>query len=148
MPEAVRDVADEGSGDRDGRGSGPPPLWSVTLTVAGAGTDPRAVRAGLDRLLAQSPFLSSVRYSGERAELRYWDEAEDVDDAAAMALRLWSEHRGSADLPDWSVVGVEVVDRATVEHRAAQRSGGRWRPARRARPGQAPVELVGDIAPW
>ncbi|NAZ82209.1 hypothetical protein GTR02_10300 [Kineococcus sp. R8] len=129
--------------------SGPPPLplWSVTLTLAGEHADVAEVRAGLDRLLAESPFLSSVRYSGHRAELRYWDEAEGADDAAAMALRLWPEHRDSAGLPDWCVVGVEVVDRGTVEHRAAQRARGSWRPARRARGGQA-LDLLGDIAPF
>ncbi|NIZ93108.1 hypothetical protein F1544_19165 [Kineosporiaceae bacterium B12] len=125
----------------------PLPLWSVTLTLAGDPADVAEVRAGLDRLLAQSPFLSTVRYSDHRAELRYWDEAEGADDAAAMALRLWPEHRETAGLPDWCVVGVEVVDRDTVEHRAAQRARGPWRPARRSRGAQA-LDLIGDIAPW
>ncbi|WP_432562687.1 hypothetical protein [Kineococcus sp. SYSU DK003] len=121
------------------------PLWSVTLTVAGHATDVCDVRAALDRLLAEHPFLSSVRYSATRAEVRYWDEARDVDDAAAMALRLWPDHRVSAGLPAWSVVGVEVVDRETVEHRVAAQSGGRLRrPLRRART----LDLIGDIAPW
>ena len=127
----------------------PMPLWSVTLTVAGAETDPGCLRAALDRLLAERPFLSSVRYSATRVELRYWDEARDVDDAAAMALRLWPEHRSSAGLPPWSVVGVEVVDRATVEHRVDQqaqrpRRGSGSPPVRRARA----LDLIGDIAPW
>jgi len=125
----------------------PLPLWSVTLTLAGDAADEAEVRAGLDRLLAQSPFLSSVRYSAGRVELRYWDEAEGPDDAAAMALRLWPEHRESAGLPDWCVVGVEVVDRGTVEHRAAQRARGGWRPQRRSR-GARPLDVVGDIAPF
>ena len=123
------------------------PLWSVTLTVAGHATDVGEVRSALDRLLAEHPFLSSVRYSATRAELRYWDEARDVDDAAAMALRLWPEHRVSAGLPDWSVAGVEVVDRATVEHRAEAQAASRHRrgaPVRRART----LDLIGDIAPW
>lgn len=123
------------------------PLWSVTLTVAGATTDLVEVRAALERLLSQHPFLSSVRYDCARAELRYWDEARDVDDAAAMALRLWPEHRVSAGLPAWSVVGIEVVDRTTVEHRVDQQTATRHRPgapARRART----LDLIGDIAPW
>jgi hypothetical protein len=122
-------------------------LYSVTLTVAGEPTDVVEVRAALDRLLTQHPFLSSVRYDATRAELRYWDEARDVDDAAAMALRLWPEHRVSAGLPAWSTVGIEVVDRPTVEHRVDQRSLARHRrssPVRRART----LDLIGDIAPW
>lgn len=129
----------------------PLPLWSVTLTVAGVETDLGPLRTALDRLLAEHPFLSSVRYSTTRAELRYWDEARDVDDAAAMALRLWPEHRASAGLPAWSVVGVEVVDRATVLHRVDQQaarprpgSGGGGLPAGRTRT----LDLIGDIAPW
>lgn len=121
-------------------------LYSVTLTVAGDHTDVDEVRAALERLLTQHPFLSSVRYDATRAELRYWDEARDVDDAAAMALRLWPEHRVSAGLPAWSTVGIEVVDRRTVEHRVDQQSA-RHRagvPARRART----LDLIGDIAPW
>ena len=129
----------------------PLPLWSVTLTVAGAATDVGELRAALDRLLSAHPFLSSVRYSDARVELRYWDEARDVDDAAAMALRLWPEHRVSAGLPDWRAVGVEVVDRETVEHRAEQhaqqRSHAGPRPQRRARAGRV-LDLIGDIAPW
>ncbi|MEZ0164267.1 hypothetical protein AB2L27_05735 [Kineococcus sp. LSe6-4] len=123
------------------------PLWSVTLTVAGKATEVTEVRSALDRLLGEHPFLSSVRYSATRAELRYWDEARDVDDAAAMALRLWPEHRVSAGLPDWSVAGVEVVDRATVEHRAETQAAARRRrglPGRRVRT----LDLIGDIAPW
>jgi hypothetical protein len=128
----------------------PLPLWSVTLTVAGIETDLDTLRTALDRLLAEHPFLSSVRYSSTRVELRYWDEARDVDDAAAMALRLWPEHRVSAGLPCWSVVGIEVVDRATVEHRVDQQAGRRLGvgsggvPARRVRT----LDLIGDIAPW
>lgn len=123
------------------------PLWSVTLTVAGETSDVEEVRAALERLLTQHPFLSSVRYDCSRAELRYWDEARDVDDAAAMALRLWPEHRVSAGLPAWSVVGIEVVDRTTVEHRVDQQAAARHRrgmPVRRARS----LDLIGDIAPW
>ncbi|WP_345714194.1 hypothetical protein, partial [Kineococcus glutinatus] len=100
-------------------------LWSVTLTVAGDAVDPAQLRAGLERLVGERPFLSSVRYCADRAEVRYWDEADGLDDAAAMALRLWGEHRRSAGLPDWRPVGLEVVDRGTVEHRAARVAGPR-----------------------
>ena len=93
------------------------PLWHVTVTLAGKPTDSHALRAGLERLTHQSPFLASARYACDRVEVRYWDEAEDIDDAAAMALRLWHEHRESAGLPDWHVVGLEVLDRATLRER-------------------------------
>ena len=33
-------------------------------------------------------------------------------DVASLALRLWNEHRESAGLPRWEVVGLEVVERA------------------------------------
>ncbi|MGI4896208.1 MAG: hypothetical protein ACRYF3_13950 [Janthinobacterium lividum] len=125
----------------------PFPLWSVTLTVAGAVTDVDGLRAALDRLLGAHPFVSSVRYCDTRVELRYWDEARDVDDAAAMALRLWPEHQVSAGLPAWGVVGIEVVDRDTVEYRAAQRARGVNRVQRRDHPGRV-LDLLGDIAPW
>ncbi|MFP5336282.1 MAG: hypothetical protein ACLGIV_13320 [Actinomycetes bacterium] len=93
------------------------PLWHVTVTLAGEPADAPALRAGLERLTEESPFLASARYAGDRVEVRYWDEAENIDDAAAMALRLWHEHRVSAGLPDWHVVGLEVLDRATLRER-------------------------------
>nr|WP_205707383.1 hypothetical protein [Kineococcus vitellinus] len=126
-------------------------MWSVTLTVAGAAVEVEELRAALDRLLGEHPFLSSVRYCATRVELRYWDEARDADDAAAMALRLWPEHRSRTGLPPWSVVGVEVVDRTTVEHRVAQQGaqqGARRRPHAGARPRTRSLDLIGDIAPW
>ena len=97
------------------------PLWHVTLTLAGDPFDPDILRRGLDRLVVERPFMLSVRYDECRAELRYWDEAEDVDDAAALALRLWGDHRASCDLPAWRVVGLEVLDRETVRSRGAGR---------------------------
>ena len=95
-----------------------PPMWHVTLTVVGAERDPADVRSALGRLTHERPFLLSVRYAADRAEVRYWEEARDLEDAAALALRLWGEHRGSAGLPPWRVAGLEVVDRATFQRRA------------------------------
>jgi hypothetical protein len=62
--------------------------------------------------------------------VRYWEEAGDCGDAAALALRLWGEHRTSADLPPWRVVGLEVVDESVYRERsdAAVMSVGAWRP--------------------
>jgi hypothetical protein len=101
---------------------GEPALWHVTLTVAGDAVDPTALRDALERLAAERPFMVSMRYGLDRAELRYWDEAEDLDDAAALALRLWGDHRASAHLPDWKVVGLEVLDRPTMLARGDERS--------------------------
>lgn len=101
--------------------SGGLPLWHVTLTVAGDACDETQLHDALNLLVLERPFMLSVRYDLERAELRYWDEAEDVDDAAALALRLWGDHRVSCALPCWRVVGIEVLDRDTVRARGAGR---------------------------
>ena len=76
------------------------------------------VREALERLTHERPFLRSARYAADRAELRYWEEARDLEDAAALALRLWGEHRSTAGLPPWRVAGLEVVDRTTFQRRA------------------------------
>ena len=110
-------------------------LWNVTLTVGGAPEDPDAVRAALERLAAEQPFLVSGRYSADCAELRYWEEAETCGDACALALRVWGEHRGSARLPAWQVVGLEVVDRQVSERRA---DGATLR--------QAPISLLTPVS--
>jgi hypothetical protein len=88
-------------------------MWHVTLTLGGAPLERAGVRDALERLCQERPFLVSARYAPDRAELRYWEQADCLDDAAALALRLWGEHRASAELPPWRVVGLEVVDRET-----------------------------------
>ncbi len=113
-----------------------PALWHVTLVVAGARTEPDEVRTALGRLAEERPFLLSARYTTERAELRYWEEAGCLDDAAALALRLWGEHRRSAGLPAWSVAGLEVLDRATFQWRSDQGAG------------PAPLVGAGGIRPF
>ena len=100
------------------------PMWHVTLTMAGDQRAPDEVRASLERLADERPFLLTARYSADRAELRYWEQAGELEDAAALALRLWGEHRISADLPPWRVTGLEVVDRVTYQRRAAHTSAG------------------------
>ena len=105
-------------------------LWHVTLTVAGDERDADDVRAALERLSAERPFLLSGRYGREREELRYWDEALECADACAMALRLWFDHSRSAELPPWRVIGLEVLDRDEHQRRAgtALAPTGGWRP--------------------
>ena len=88
-------------------------LWHVTVTVSGDAQEASATCAALSRLQTERPFLHSLRYDTDRAEIAYWEESADMLDAASLALRLWNEHRSSAELPAWQVVGLEVVERET-----------------------------------
>ena len=92
-------------------------MWHITVTVAGTPVEGPVIKAALERLSEEHPFLLSGRYSTDRAEVRYWEEAPDVATALRMASDLWNLHSGSADLPPWRVVGVEVVDRDTFHRR-------------------------------
>lgn len=92
-------------------------MWHVVLTVAGAPHDAEVVRAAMLRLRDEHAFLHSLRYDVDRAEISYWEQAVEMLDAAAMAMRVWFEHRESAELPPWDVVGLEIVDQATYELR-------------------------------
>ncbi len=92
-------------------------MWHITLTVAGGAIPEPEIRAALERLSHEHPFLLSGRYAADRAEVRYWEEATDVATALRMAVLLWDEHIVSSQLPRWRVVGVEVVDRDTFHRR-------------------------------
>jgi len=92
-------------------------MWHITLTLAGEHVPEPVIKAALERLSVEHPFLLSGRYSADRAEVRYWEEAVDVSAALRMAVHLWDEHAVSAQLPPWRVVGVEVVDRETFHRR-------------------------------
>ncbi|MGN6781037.1 MAG: hypothetical protein ACTHJH_06010 [Marmoricola sp.] len=91
--------------------------WHVTLTLAGDPVEQVLVRAALLRLVEERPFLDSVRFGRDSAELRFWDQGASMLDVASLALRLWDEHRESARLPRWEVVGLEVVERGVQELR-------------------------------
>ena len=93
----------------------------------------RDIRVGLERLSHDHPFLLSGRYGVDRAEVRYWEEGPDAASVVRLALELWDEHRISSGLPDWEVVGVEVLDRETFR--------------RRGRVSLPPVSLVG-VSPF
>ncbi|MFH8792616.1 hypothetical protein [Streptomyces sp. NPDC017941] len=108
---------------REGEPSDAPRLWHVTLSVSGARTPLAEVRRGLEQLAHDHPFLLTSRYAQDHAEIRYWEEARDLHDAAAVALRLWGEHRQSAKLPPWEIVGLEVIDRDTYHQRIAEGYG-------------------------
>ena len=45
-------------------------------------------------------------------------------DVASLAMRVWNEHRESANLPRWEVVGLEVLEKTVRD--------GRTLPAQRA----------------
>ena len=130
MPQVTERVP----GTRTARPTESRPMWHVTLTVVGSAVAPAEVRAALERLTHEQPFLLSARYAADRAELRYWEEARNLEDAAALALRLWGEHRRSADLPPWRVTGLEVVDRATYQRRATDGPAPALMPAGGVRP--------------
>jgi len=98
-------------------------LWYVTLSVAGQEVPLADVRRCLEQLAHDHPFLLAGRYANDRAEIRYWEEARDLHDAAAVALRLWGEHRVSAKLPPWEIVGLEVLGRETYHQRLAEGYG-------------------------
>ncbi|MFF9620299.1 hypothetical protein [Streptomyces griseosporeus] len=100
-----------------------PRLWHVTLSVSGQEVPLTEVRRGLEQLAHDHPFLLTSRYAGDHAEIRYWEEARDLHDAAAVALRLWGEHRRTAGLPPWEIVGLEVIDRETYHQRVAEGYG-------------------------
>ncbi|MFB9635041.1 hypothetical protein ACFFR9_15690 [Streptomyces spiralis] len=109
--------------DGGGDPAGLPRLWHITLRVSGARAPLQEVRRGLEQLAHDHPFLLTSRYADDHAEIRYWEEARDLHDAAAVALRLWGEHRQSAKLPPWEIVGLEVIDRDTYHQRLAEGYG-------------------------
>ncbi|MGY5127516.1 hypothetical protein [Streptomyces nigrescens] len=98
-------------------------LWHITLSVSGAEAPLKEVRRALEQLAHDHPFLLTSRYANDHAEIRYWEEARDLHDAAAVALRLWGEHRSTAKLPPWEIVGLEVIDRETYHQRLAEGYG-------------------------
>ena len=92
--------------------------WHVTLTLAGEPVEPLLLRRALTRLGEERPFLDSVRSSSRSVELQYWDEGQSMLDVASLAMRLWNEHRDSANLPAWEVVGLEVLEKQVRATRA------------------------------
>jgi hypothetical protein len=115
--------------------AGEPVLWYVTVTVAGPATSRSDVREALERLSLERPFVVSARFAEDRAEVVYWDESDDVAVAAAQALRMWHDHHASAKLPDWRVVGLEVLDRVTAR-------------LRRDRFDEPQIRVLGEIRPY
>ena len=88
-------------------------MWHVTLTVSGESQPIDHVRQALERLSHAHPFLLEARYGNDRAELRYWEEAEGMDAAVAIASAMWGANERSSGLPGWDVVGLQILDRQT-----------------------------------
>lgn len=137
VPDLSIEISGSSAGSPPEADAGALPLWHVRVTLAGAPTDPQALSEALRGLCEANPFLASVRYNAERAEVTYWDEAEDADDAAALALRVWHDHRRRLGLPAWEVVGLEVVDRDTRAVRGDSGTG----------TGAGP-SAIGDVRPF
>jgi hypothetical protein len=91
--------------------------WHVTLTLSGDPVEPLIVRAAMQRLNEERLFLDSVTATGDSVEIQFWDQGESMLDVASLAMRLWNEHRESAKLPDWEVVGLEIVEKDVRERR-------------------------------
>ena len=93
--------------------------WHVTLTLAGEPVELLMARAAIQRLTTEHLFLDSATTTGDTAEIQFWDEGENMLDVASLAMRLWNEHRESASLPAWEVIGLEVVEKDLRERRNA-----------------------------
>ncbi|NGN67155.1 hypothetical protein G5C51_25010 [Streptomyces sp. A7024] len=119
-PRSVDNLRDLGNGQPERETAR---LWHITLSVSGPEAPLKDVRRSLEQLAHDHPFLLTSRYANDHAEIRYWEEARDLHDAAAVALRLWGEHRNSAKLPPWEIVGLEVIDRQTYHQRVADGYG-------------------------
>ena len=91
----------------------------VTITLAGTPVEPMLLRAALLRLCEERPFLDSVRFAKDAVELQFWDQGETMLDVASLALRLWDEHRDSAGLPRWQVIGLEVLEQPVHDARSS-----------------------------
>lgn len=98
-----------------------PRHWHVRVTVAGDAMEPMLVRGALQRLSEERPFLQSAAFTDTSAQVSYWDEGNSLLDVSSLALRMWSEHRETAGLPQWEVVGLEVVEKVAYERAPAGR---------------------------
>lgn len=104
-----------------GEGGGEPVrMWHVVLNVEGDAAPLPALKRGLEQLANDHPPFLTARYATDHAEIRYWEQADTLQDAAALALRLWGEHIASAGLPRWEIVGLEVIDRPIYHQRVAE----------------------------
>ena len=94
--------------------------WHVRLTLSCTPVEPLILRGAIQRLKQERPFLDSVTSNGESVEIQFWDQGESMLDVASLAMRLWNEHRHSANLPNWEVVGLEVVGKDLHDKRSSR----------------------------
>ncbi len=99
--------------------SAPGILWHVTILVSGKPTATSQISAAMRRLCDLDPGNMGARYQADPAELQFWDEGADIEQVMVAAVRLWQRSRAAAGLPDWSLVGVEVLDRGLWRERQA-----------------------------
>ncbi|MDP9822379.1 hypothetical protein [Nocardioides massiliensis] len=95
----------------------------MTLSVSGQPMEEPMVARALQRLSEQRPIVHGLRCSGDHAEIQFWEEGESLLDVASLALRVWMEHRSSAGLPRWELVGLEIVERDLHASRAPEATG-------------------------
>lgn len=135
-----------GDRHRGGEARDLPRLWHVTLSVSGEPAPVAEVRRALEQLAHDHPFLLTSRYADDHAEIRYWEEARDLHDAAAVALRLWGEHRRSRDCrrgrswawrsstaPPTAAASPPDTDRCRPRRSGCTRSRNPWSPVRHTR---------------
>jgi len=94
--------------------------WHVRLTLSGAPVEPLILRGAVHRLNQQRPFLDSISSTGESAEIQFWDEGASMLDVASLAMRLWNEHRHSANLPNWEIIGLEIIGKELHDSRSSR----------------------------
>lgn len=118
----------------------PGAMWHVTLTLTGSPVSSARLQDSLAQLAEFHPFGLSARYAIDVVELRYWDEGHDAASVARTAIEMWEKNRDEVRLPDWPVVGIEVLDRATFRRRWPSGSD----PAELLKPGVRPFLRPGQ----
>lgn len=92
-------------------------LWHITILLAGDPIPLDALGRGLRRLCDLDPANMAARYRAGAVELQFWDEGSDLETVALAAAQLWRSSRQGAGLPDWSLVGLQVLERARWRER-------------------------------
>ncbi len=105
----------------------PPRLWHVTVQLCGEPAPTEQLGPALQSLCDRDPMNMAARYAADRAELQFWDEGPELGPVAVEAARLWQSSRADMGLPDWSLVGLEVLEQGPWRQQ--------WRASPDVRPG-------------